>query len=189
MKAQGEYQVSIVKLSRVFKTFACWEMRVFVRELFHTTRSFLPFDNKSIGHFVLIFYVFCLFAYFPWRIIVSFVLQLSFFCHNNSDLYSYLLLYLCNRGVLLFVFFRWSQQTDVGITHFRSGMSHDKDQLIPNLYRYSILSFLPTSPRKVKFVAAEHIWRFLPAQMFKELDLKISIISLKWVSQCTFSVI
>lgn len=31
---------------------------------------------------------------------------------------------------------RWSKQTDVGITHFRSGMSHDEDQLIPNLYRY-----------------------------------------------------
>lgn len=30
---------------------------------------------------------------------------------------------------------RWSKQTDVGITHFRSGMSHDDDQLIPNLYR------------------------------------------------------
>eukprot|EP01105_Mastigella_eilhardi_P006318 TRINITY_DN17931_c0_g1_i1.p1 TRINITY_DN17931_c0_g1~~TRINITY_DN17931_c0_g1_i1.p1 ORF type:complete len:2353 (+),score=674.91 TRINITY_DN17931_c0_g1_i1:30-7061(+) len=31
---------------------------------------------------------------------------------------------------------RWSQQTDSGITHFRSGMSHEEDQLIPNLYRY-----------------------------------------------------
>ena len=32
---------------------------------------------------------------------------------------------------------RWMQQTDAGgITHFRSGMSHDEDQLIPNLYRY-----------------------------------------------------
>ena len=167
MEAQGEYQVSIVKLLRVFKTFACWQTRVFVREMFHTTRSFLPFDNKSIGHFVLIFYVFCLFAYFSWRIIVSFVLQLSFFCHNNSHLYSYLLLDLSYRGVLLFVLFRWSQQTDVGITHFRSGMSHDKDQLIPNLYRYSILSFLPTSPRQVKFLAAEHIWSFCPRKCLK----------------------
>lgn len=31
---------------------------------------------------------------------------------------------------------RYSQQTDVGVTHFRSGMSHEEDQLIPNLYRY-----------------------------------------------------
>ncbi|EGG17135.1 pre-mRNA processing factor 8 [Cavenderia fasciculata] len=31
---------------------------------------------------------------------------------------------------------RYSKQTDSGITHFTSGMSHDEDQLIPNLYRY-----------------------------------------------------
>ena len=42
---------------------------------------------------------------------------------------------------------RYSQQTDVGVTHFRSGMSHEEDQLIPNLYRYiqvsSISIFFP----------------------------------------------
>jgi len=37
---------------------------------------------------------------------------------------------------------RWSKQTDVGITHFRSGMSHDEDQLIPNLYRYLLILFV-----------------------------------------------
>lgn len=38
---------------------------------------------------------------------------------------------------------RYSQQTDVGVTHFRSGMSHEEDQLIPNLYRYiQVLPFL-----------------------------------------------
>lgn len=44
---------------------------------------------------------------------------------------------------------RWSKQTDAGITHFRSGMSHDEDQLIPNLYRlmpthlsYNFISYL-----------------------------------------------
>ena len=32
---------------------------------------------------------------------------------------------------------RVSRQTDTGqITHFRAGMGHDEDQLIPNLYRY-----------------------------------------------------
>ena len=32
---------------------------------------------------------------------------------------------------------RWMNQTDAGgITHFRSGMTHEEDQLIPNLYRY-----------------------------------------------------
>ena len=29
-----------------------------------------------------------------------------------------------------------SKQTEGGITHFRSGMSHEADQTIPNLYRY-----------------------------------------------------
>jgi len=40
---------------------------------------------------------------------------------------------------------RYSQQTDVGVTHFRSGMSHEDDQLIPNLYRYIQvnLNYLP----------------------------------------------
>lgn len=31
---------------------------------------------------------------------------------------------------------RYSKQTETGITHFRAGMSHEEDQLIPNLYRY-----------------------------------------------------
>ena len=32
---------------------------------------------------------------------------------------------------------RWMRQTDSGgVTHFRSGMTHDEDQIIPNLYRY-----------------------------------------------------
>ena len=31
---------------------------------------------------------------------------------------------------------KWSSQTDMGISHFRSGMGHDEDQLIPNLWRY-----------------------------------------------------
>jgi pre-mRNA-processing factor 8 len=32
---------------------------------------------------------------------------------------------------------RYSKQTDAGgVTHFRAGLSHDADQLIPNLFRY-----------------------------------------------------
>lgn len=32
---------------------------------------------------------------------------------------------------------RWMKQTDNGgVTHYRSGMTHDEDQIIPNLYRY-----------------------------------------------------
>ena len=46
---------------------------------------------------------------------------------------------------------RWSKQTDVGITHFRSGMSHDEDQLIPNLYRYIM-------PWESEFIDSQHVW-------------------------------
>ncbi|OWB80202.1 hypothetical protein B5S32_g4460 [[Candida] boidinii] len=31
---------------------------------------------------------------------------------------------------------RWSKQTETGITHFRSGMTHDDDRLIPTIFRY-----------------------------------------------------
>lgn len=31
---------------------------------------------------------------------------------------------------------RMSKQTDTGITHFRAGMAHQEDQLIPNIFRY-----------------------------------------------------
>jgi len=30
----------------------------------------------------------------------------------------------------------FDERTDNGVTHFRSGLSHDADQLIPNLFRY-----------------------------------------------------
>ena len=33
---------------------------------------------------------------------------------------------------------RYSQQTDLGVTHFRAGMTHEEDQLIPNLYRCAV---------------------------------------------------
>jgi len=46
---------------------------------------------------------------------------------------------------------RWSQQTDVGITHFRSGMSHEEDQLIPNLYRY-------IQPWESEFIDSQRVW-------------------------------
>lgn len=46
---------------------------------------------------------------------------------------------------------RWSKQTDVGITHFRSGMSHEEDQLIPNLYRY-------IQPWESEFVDSQRVW-------------------------------
>lgn len=30
----------------------------------------------------------------------------------------------------------WSKQTDTGITHFRAGMTHEEDKLIPTIFRY-----------------------------------------------------
>lgn len=52
---------------------------------------------------------------------------------------------------MVFVHTRWSKQTDVGITHFRSGMSHEEDQLIPNLYRY-------IQPWESEFIDSQRVW-------------------------------
>ncbi|XP_026190475.1 pre-mRNA-processing-splicing factor 8 [Cyclospora cayetanensis] len=46
---------------------------------------------------------------------------------------------------------RYSQQTDTGITHFRSGMSHEEDQLIPNLYRY-------IQTWESEFIESQRVW-------------------------------
>lgn len=46
---------------------------------------------------------------------------------------------------------RFAKQTDLGTTHFRSGMSHDDDQLIPNLYRY-------IQPWESEFVDSQRVW-------------------------------
>ena len=46
---------------------------------------------------------------------------------------------------------KWSKQTDSGITHFRSGMSHDEDQVIPNLYRY-------IQPWETEFIDSQRVW-------------------------------
>lgn len=63
---------------------------------------------------------------------------------------------------------RWSQQTDVGggwcsnyiliftqkfstVTHFRAGMSHEEDTLIPNLYRY-------LQPWEAEFLDSARVW-------------------------------
>ncbi|CAN6570505.1 hypothetical protein ACFX13_025799 [Malus domestica] len=46
---------------------------------------------------------------------------------------------------------RFSQQTDVGVSHFRSGMSHEGDQLIPNLYRY-------IQPWESEFIDSQRVW-------------------------------
>lgn len=46
---------------------------------------------------------------------------------------------------------RWSKQTDVGVSFFRSGMSHDEDQLIPNLFRY-------IQPWESEFIDSQRVW-------------------------------
>jgi len=46
---------------------------------------------------------------------------------------------------------RYSRQTDTGVTHFRSGMSHEEDQLIPNLYRY-------IQPWESEFIDSQRVW-------------------------------
>lgn len=46
---------------------------------------------------------------------------------------------------------RWSAQSDTGISHFRSGMSHDSDQVIPNLYRY-------IQPWESEFLDSQRVW-------------------------------
>ena len=46
---------------------------------------------------------------------------------------------------------RYSKQTDSGISHFRAGMSHEEDQLIPNLYRY-IQSW------ESEFIDSQRVW-------------------------------
>jgi pre-mRNA-processing factor 8 len=46
---------------------------------------------------------------------------------------------------------RWSAQTDAGITHFRAGMSHEEDQLIPNLFRY-----IPSW--EAEFLDSQRVW-------------------------------
>jgi pre-mRNA-processing factor 8 len=46
---------------------------------------------------------------------------------------------------------RYAQQTDLGVTHFRSGMSHDEEHLIPNLYRYM-------QPWLSEFTDSQRVW-------------------------------
>ena len=46
---------------------------------------------------------------------------------------------------------RYSKQTDMGVTHFRSGLSHDSDQLIPNLFRY-------LQPWESEFIDSQRVW-------------------------------
>lgn len=46
---------------------------------------------------------------------------------------------------------RWSKQTDTGVTHYRSGMTHDEETLIPNIFRYII-------PWEAEFIDSQRVW-------------------------------
>ncbi|KAF2124532.1 PROCN-domain-containing protein [Dothidotthia symphoricarpi CBS 119687] len=46
---------------------------------------------------------------------------------------------------------RWSKQTDTGVTHYRAGMSHDEETLIPNIFRYII-------PWESEFTDSQRVW-------------------------------
>jgi pre-mRNA-processing factor 8 len=46
---------------------------------------------------------------------------------------------------------RWSKQTDTGVTHYRQGMSHDEETLIPNIFRYII-------PWEAEFIDSQRVW-------------------------------
>lgn len=46
---------------------------------------------------------------------------------------------------------KYSKQTDVGVTHFRAGMTHEEDQLIPNLFRY-------IQPWESEFIDSQRVW-------------------------------
>jgi pre-mRNA-processing factor 8 len=46
---------------------------------------------------------------------------------------------------------KYAKQTDIGITHFRSGLSHEEGQLIPNLYRY-------IQPWEMEFIDSQRVW-------------------------------
>jgi pre-mRNA-processing factor 8 len=47
---------------------------------------------------------------------------------------------------------KYSRQTEMaGITHFRAGLSHEKDQLIPNLFRYVL-------PWESEFIDSQRVW-------------------------------
>ncbi|CAI6085531.1 unnamed protein product [Clonostachys chloroleuca] len=46
---------------------------------------------------------------------------------------------------------RWSKQTDTGVTHYRAGMTHDEETLIPNIFRYIV-------PWEAEFIDSQRVW-------------------------------
>ena len=46
---------------------------------------------------------------------------------------------------------RWSKQTDTGTSHYRAGMTHDEETLIPNIFRYIV-------PWEAEFIDSQRVW-------------------------------
>lgn len=46
---------------------------------------------------------------------------------------------------------RWSKQTDMGITHFRAGMNHQEEKMIPTIFRY-------ISTWENEFLDSQRVW-------------------------------
>lgn len=46
---------------------------------------------------------------------------------------------------------RWSKQTDIGISHFRAGMTHEAANIIPNLFRY-------IQTWESEFIDSQRVW-------------------------------
>ncbi|RYP23233.1 hypothetical protein DL767_008881 [Monosporascus sp. MG133] len=46
---------------------------------------------------------------------------------------------------------RWYKQTDTGVTHYRAGMTHDEETLIPNIFRYIV-------PWESEFIDSQRVW-------------------------------
>lgn len=46
---------------------------------------------------------------------------------------------------------RWSKQTDTGITHFRAGMTHEDERLIPTIFRY-------ITTWENEFIDSQRVW-------------------------------
>ena len=51
----------------------------------------------------------------------------------------------------VFVFLHFLTSLLVSVTHFRAGMSHEEDQLVPNLYRY-------LQPWEAEFMDSAGVW-------------------------------
>lgn len=58
---------------------------------------------------------------------------------------------------------RWSKQTDTGITHFRAGLSHQEQKLIPTIFRY-ITSW------ENEFIDSQRVWAEYAIKRQEALD-------------------